>query len=58
MAYFYTYIDPAEIEAQFRNKTIVGDDDDDDDDRKYPQKTEVGMKKKMDMDNKPVQTKL
>lgn len=57
MAYFYTYIDPAEIEAQFRNKTIVGDDDDDDD-RKYPQKTEVEMKKKMDMDNKPVQTKL
>lgn len=28
MAYFYTYIDPAEIEAQFKKKE--GDDDEED----------------------------
>ncbi|KAM9851243.1 solute carrier family 15 member 1-like [Aulostomus maculatus] len=34
MAYFYTYIDPAEIEAQF--KKDAGEVDDDDDDKKKP----------------------
>ncbi|XP_034042020.1 solute carrier family 15 member 1 [Thalassophryne amazonica] len=40
MAYFYTYIDPTEIEAQFRKKT------DDDDKHKNTQKAGVEMKKK------------
>uniref|UniRef100_A0A3B4AAU5 Solute carrier family 15 member 1 n=1 Tax=Periophthalmus magnuspinnatus TaxID=409849 RepID=A0A3B4AAU5_9GOBI len=31
MAYFYTYIDPAEIEAQFTNEVKHDDDDDDED---------------------------
>ncbi|XP_047198629.1 solute carrier family 15 member 1 [Hippoglossus stenolepis] len=39
MAYFYTYIDPTEIEAQFK-KSIIDDDDDD------KKKTEVEMVRK------------
>nr|XP_046259451.1 solute carrier family 15 member 1 [Scatophagus argus] len=42
MAYFYTYIDPAEIEAQFKKKT----DDDDEDDKSQIQKSEIEMMKK------------
>ncbi|TKS67193.1 Dedicator of cytokinesis protein 9 [Collichthys lucidus] len=40
MAYFYTYIDPSEIEAQFRKKL------DDDDDHKKQQKMGVEMDRK------------
>lgn len=42
MAYFYTYIDPAEIEAQFRKNV----DEDDKDDKSQLQKTEVKMVRK------------
>ena len=38
MAYFYTYIDPAEIEAQFKNK----------DEKDEPKYEEVQMEKKKD----------
>ncbi|XP_026231510.1 solute carrier family 15 member 1 [Anabas testudineus] len=41
MAYFYTYIDPAEIEAQFKK-----DNEDDEDDQSKLQKQEVEMTKK------------
>ncbi|XP_061736128.1 solute carrier family 15 member 1 [Nerophis ophidion] len=34
MAYFYTYMDPAEIEAQFKAEVNGDDDDDDDEDDK------------------------
>ncbi|XP_054470857.1 solute carrier family 15 member 1 [Anoplopoma fimbria] len=44
MAYFYTYIDPAEIEAQFKKK--VNEDDDDEDDKSQKQKAQVGMVKR------------
>ena len=37
MAYFYTYIDPVEIEAQFRKSLIREGDDDDDDDKNKPE---------------------
>uniref|UniRef100_A0A3B4ZSJ8 Solute carrier family 15 member 1-like n=1 Tax=Stegastes partitus TaxID=144197 RepID=A0A3B4ZSJ8_9TELE len=43
MAYFYTYIDPTEIEAQFKKKD--DEDDDDDDQKSKPQKAEMEMKK-------------
>ncbi|KAM7407392.1 hypothetical protein PAMA_003222 [Pampus argenteus] len=42
MAHFYTYIDPSEIEAQFKKN----DRDDDEDDKTELQKTEVEMVKK------------
>uniref|UniRef100_A0A3Q1GHK5 Solute carrier family 15 member 1a n=1 Tax=Acanthochromis polyacanthus TaxID=80966 RepID=A0A3Q1GHK5_9TELE len=42
MAYFYTYIDPAEIEAQFKKK----DDDDDEDDKSKRKRAEVEMVKR------------
>uniref|UniRef100_A0A3Q3XPB1 Uncharacterized protein n=1 Tax=Mola mola TaxID=94237 RepID=A0A3Q3XPB1_MOLML len=42
MAHFYTYIDPAEIEAQFKKKLDDDDDDDDEDNRR----TKVEMVKK------------
>ncbi|XP_070693731.1 solute carrier family 15 member 1 [Pempheris klunzingeri] len=42
MAYFYTYIDPTEIEAQFRKK----DNEDDEDDKSQPQKMEIEMVRK------------
>lgn len=38
MAYFYTYIDPSEIEVQFRKKA-----DDDEDDKDKQQKAEIEM---------------
>ncbi|CAG5865632.1 unnamed protein product [Menidia menidia] len=41
MAYFYTYIDPAEIEAQFKKV-----DDDDEDDKSKQQKAEIEMVKR------------
>uniref|UniRef100_UPI0037E729A5 solute carrier family 15 member 1 n=1 Tax=Semicossyphus pulcher TaxID=241346 RepID=UPI0037E729A5 len=58
MAYFYTYIDPAEIEAQFTKKV----DDDDDDDKSKLQK-DFEMEKKgyiqsHDEHNTNVQTKM
>lgn len=42
MAHFYTYIDPAEIEAQFIKK--AGDDDEDE--KRQLQKAEFMMDKK------------
>lgn len=55
MAYFYTYMDPAEIEAQFRKK----DGDDDEDKNAKLQKLEVEMMKKGGYkDNKGKQTKI
>lgn len=42
MAHFYTYIDPAEIEAQFKKKVS----DDDEDDKSRLQRTEIEMVKK------------
>lgn len=54
MAYFYTYIDPTEIEAQFKKKV----DDDDEDDKKKPQKTGVEMVKRDDEDDKGKETKM
>ncbi|KAM9346832.1 solute carrier family 15 member 1 [Symphorus nematophorus] len=39
MAYFYTYMDPAEIEAQFKKKV----DDDDEDDKSELKRTEIEM---------------
>ncbi|KAM6978568.1 solute carrier family 15 member 1 [Tautogolabrus adspersus] len=59
MAYFYTYIDPTEIEAQFKKR-----DDEDEKDFKNPkQELEVEMNKKdwtksRDGDEKVVQTKM
>lgn len=59
MAYFYTYIDPAEIEAQFKKK----DHEDDEDDRSQLQKAEIEMVKKdsikcHDADDAGKQTKI
>ncbi|XP_044073862.1 solute carrier family 15 member 1 [Siniperca chuatsi] len=42
MAYFYTYIDPTEIEAQFKTKV----NEDDEDDKSQLRKTEIEMVKK------------
>lgn len=42
MAHFYTYIDPAEIEAQFKTKVH----EDDEDDRNQLRKAEVEMVRK------------
>ncbi|XP_031152860.1 solute carrier family 15 member 1 [Sander lucioperca] len=59
MAYFYTYINPAEIEAQFKQKF-----DEDDDDKSQLQKEEVEMVKKdsikshKDEDDTAKQTKM
>ncbi|XP_033843304.1 solute carrier family 15 member 1-like [Periophthalmus magnuspinnatus] len=59
MAYFYTYIDPAEIEAQFTNEVKHDDDDDDEDKpRKNSQKSEMEMVKQKDGHNYKLQTKL
>lgn len=60
MAYTYTYMDPAEIEAQFTKK--VHDDDDDEDDKSL-KKTEIEMVKKdsiksHDEDDPDKQTKM
>lgn len=59
MAYFYTYIDPTEIEAQFKQKV----DDEDDDDKRKRQLTDIEMVKRAsfgshDGDNKALQTKM
>uniref|UniRef100_A0A8C4EXM4 Solute carrier family 15 member 1a n=1 Tax=Dicentrarchus labrax TaxID=13489 RepID=A0A8C4EXM4_DICLA len=59
MAYFYTYIDPAEIEAQFKKKLNA----DDEDDKSKLQKTEVEMVRKdsnksHDEDDPAKQTKM
>jgi len=43
MAYFYTYIDPNEIEAEFKKKV---DNDEDEDDRNKTEKTQVEMVKR------------
>ncbi|XP_017278105.1 solute carrier family 15 member 1 [Kryptolebias marmoratus] len=61
MAYFYTYIDPAEIEAQFRKK--LSDDGNDDDKKDKLQRSEVEMQKRAsvssdDEDHKSKQTKM
>lgn len=42
MAHFYTYIDPAEIEAQFNKE----ESDDDEDDKGRLQRMELEMNKK------------
>uniref|UniRef100_A0A3B4ZQP8 Solute carrier family 15 member 1-like n=1 Tax=Stegastes partitus TaxID=144197 RepID=A0A3B4ZQP8_9TELE len=49
MAYFYTYIDPTEIEAQFKKKD--DEDDDDDDQKSKPQKAEMEMVKRGSVDS-------
>ncbi|XP_035531964.1 solute carrier family 15 member 1 [Morone saxatilis] len=59
MAYFYTYIDPVEIEAQFKKKF----NEDDEDDKSKPQNTEVEMVRKdsnksHDEDDPAKQTKM
>ncbi|XP_041857835.1 solute carrier family 15 member 1 [Melanotaenia boesemani] len=59
MAYFYTYIDPAEIEAKFRKDV----NDDDNDDKSKLQNKEVEMVRRSsdsssDDDNKSKQTKI
>ncbi len=59
MAYFYTYIDPAEIEAQFKTKVH----EDDEDEKKQLQKAEIEMVKKSsikshDEDDAVKQTKM
>lgn len=56
MAYFYTYIDPAEIEAQFK----IEDDEDDENNKGKQQKLEVEMSKKDSIENhrEDKQTKL
>ncbi|XP_038576490.1 solute carrier family 15 member 1 [Micropterus salmoides] len=59
MAYFYTYIDPTEIEAQFTAKV----NEDDEDDKSQLRKTEIEMVKKYsinshDEDDAPRQTKI
>uniref|UniRef100_A0A3B4AAR2 Solute carrier family 15 member 1 n=1 Tax=Periophthalmus magnuspinnatus TaxID=409849 RepID=A0A3B4AAR2_9GOBI len=57
MAYFYTYIDPAEIEAQFTNEVKHDDDDDDEDKpRKNSQKSEMEMVKQKDGPNQTNKT--
>lgn len=53
MAYFYTYIDPAEIEAQFK-KT----DDDDEEDYKFQMAKLEMVKKDFQVNNNPGGTKL
>lgn len=58
MAYFYTYIDPAEIEARFKNKGKDDDDDGDDYDDEKKKYENIEMVKKMEDDNKLNQTKL
>ncbi|XP_071331032.1 solute carrier family 15 member 1 isoform X2 [Trachinotus anak] len=59
MAYFYTYIDPAEIEAQFKKKV----NEDEEDDKRKLRKTEVEMTKRYsvechDDDDEAKQTKM
>ncbi|KAM4730711.1 solute carrier family 15 member 1 [Anableps anableps] len=63
MASFYTYIDPTEIEAQFKKKVNEDDDDDEDDKKKELQKSELKMEKRdsvssSDEDNKSDQTSM
>nr|XP_020490134.1 LOW QUALITY PROTEIN: solute carrier family 15 member 1-like [Labrus bergylta] len=58
MAYFYTYIDPMEIEAQFKKK-----DDEDEKDKKQKEELEFEMNKKdwtksQDRDEKDVRTRM
>uniref|UniRef100_A0A3Q2C9H8 Solute carrier family 15 member 1a n=1 Tax=Cyprinodon variegatus TaxID=28743 RepID=A0A3Q2C9H8_CYPVA len=60
MASFYTYIDPTEIEAQFKNKSY---DSDEDDDKKKLEKSEHKMEKRNSVssdeeDNKSNQTSM
>lgn len=55
MAYFYTYMDPAAIEAQFENKD--DDDNEKEKNRKHSQKSELEMEKKHD-DYDDKQTKM
>lgn len=61
MASFYTYIDPTEIEAQFRKKDH--DDDDEDDKKKELEKSDLKMEKRDsfssdDEDHKSAQTSM
>ncbi|XP_020794777.1 solute carrier family 15 member 1-like [Boleophthalmus pectinirostris] len=58
MAYFYTYIDPAEIEAQFTDKVKHDDDDDDEDKPRKNSKSEIEMVKQKDDHDNPHQTKM
>lgn len=53
MAYFYTYIDPAEIEAQFKKAT-----DDDEEDYKFQMAKLEMVKNDSQANSKPGQTKL
>lgn len=53
MAYFYTYIDPAEIEAQFKKTT-----DDDEEDYKFQMAKLEMVKNDSQANRKPGQTKL
>lgn len=53
MAYFYTYIDPAEIEAQFRKTT-----DDDEEDYKFHMAKLEMVKNDSQANRNPAQTKL
>ncbi|CAL1582147.1 unnamed protein product [Knipowitschia caucasica] len=59
MAYFYTYMDPAEIEAQFTNDLKQDDDDDNDDrPRKHSHNSEIKMVKKPSDHDVTSQTKM
>ncbi|KAK7882495.1 hypothetical protein WMY93_028669 [Mugilogobius chulae] len=62
MAYFYTYINPAEIEAQIINDTKRDDDDDHDDEEKKPRKnsqtSDIEMEKKPYDNDNIYQTKM
>lgn len=53
MAYFYTYIDPAEIEAQFRKTT-----DDDEEDYKFHMAKLEMVKNDSQANSNPAQTKM
>ena len=60
MAHFYTYIDPAKIEAQFKKKLDDDDDDDDDDEDNTQKKIEMVKKASIESHNynSACQTKL
>lgn len=56
MAYFYTYMDPAQIENQFKNKD--DDDNDKNKDRKHSQNSDMEMEKKYPIYENTTQTKM
>lgn len=49
MAYFYTYMDPAEIEAQFKDKLM--DDEEDEGRRKEKPELEMVKREPVEWDN-------